>query len=54
MWDASRVIPACAVMGEAAGIAAACYDDIPGIDVKDLQKKLVAGGVVLHEKDLNI
>ena len=54
MWDASRVIPACAVMGEAAGIAAACYDDMPGIDVKDLQKKLVAGGVVLHEKDLDM
>ena len=54
MWDASRVIPACAVTGEAAGIAAACFDNIPEIDVKDLQKKLVAGGVVLHEKDLNI
>ena len=53
MWDASRVIPACAVTGEAAGIAAACFDNIPDIDVKDLQKKLVAGGVVLHEKDLN-
>ncbi|MCQ2604105.1 MAG: FAD-dependent oxidoreductase [Spirochaetia bacterium] len=54
MWDISRVIPSCAVTGEAAGIAAACYDDIPAIDVKDLQKKLVAGGVVLHEKDLNL
>lgn len=51
MWDISRVIPSCAVTGEAAGIAASlaaskCFD------IKTLQKKLTENGVVLHEKDL--
>lgn len=52
MWDIMRVIPCCAVTGQAAGVAAAMTDDFSSLDVKLLQEKLVASGVVLHEKDL--
>ncbi|MBO5746185.1 MAG: FAD-dependent oxidoreductase [Clostridia bacterium] len=52
MWDIMRVIPCCAVTGEAAGTAAAMTDDFSTLDVCELQKKLVENGVVLHEKDL--
>ena len=52
MWDIMRVIPCCAVTGEAAGVAAAITDDFSALDVSSLQKKLQANGVVLHEKDL--
>ena len=52
LWDVMRVIPCCAVTGEAAGTAAAMTDDFSALDVKELQEKLVANGVVLHEKDL--
>lgn len=52
MWDIMRVIPCCAVTGEAAGVAASMTDDFTSISIKDLQDKLIANGVVLHEKDL--
>ena len=52
LWDIMRVIPCCAVTGEAAGCAAAMTDDFSALDVKELQKKLTEGGVVLHERDL--
>ena len=52
LWDVMRVIPCCAVTGEAAGTAAAMTDDFTTLDVKALQKALKARGVVLHEKDL--
>lgn len=52
MWDIMRVIPCCAVTGEAAGTAAAMTDDFSTLDVKELQKVLVNNGVVLHEKDI--
>ena len=52
MWDIMRVIPCCAVTGEAAGIAASMSDDFSKLDVKKLQNELVKNGVVLHEKDL--
>ena len=52
MWDIMRVIPCCAVTGEAAGIAAAMTDDFSTLDVKELQKKLVAAGVKLHESEI--
>ena len=54
MWDIMRVIPCCAVTGEAAGVAAAMADDFSTLDVKQLQETLVQNGVVLHEKDLNL
>ena len=53
MWEISRVIPCCSVMGEAAGLAAAMSDDFTSIDVKAIQKELYARGVKLHESELN-
>lgn len=52
MWDIMRVIPCCAVTGQAAGTAAAMTDDFTTLDVKKLQKALQENGVVLHEKEL--
>lgn len=52
LWDVMRVIPCCAVTGQAAGTAAAMTDDFTALDVSVLQEKLRRGGVVIHEKDL--
>ena len=52
MWDIMRVIPCCAVTGQAAGTAAAMTSDFDSLDVAALQEKLVKDGVVLHEKDI--
>lgn len=52
MWDITRVIPACAVTGEAAGIAAAMTDDFVNINKDDFFKKLENSGVKRHLKDL--
>ena len=52
LWDVMRVIPCCAVTGQAAGTAAAMTDDFSAIEIKELQEKLTANGVVLHEKDI--
>lgn len=52
LWDVMRVIPCCAVTGQAAGTAAAMTDDFSAIDIKELQEKLTNNGVVLHEKDI--
>jgi hypothetical protein len=48
MWDVMRVIPCCAVTGEAAGTAAALTNDFTTLDVKILQRKLSENGVRLH------
>ena len=52
LWDVMRVIPCCAVTGEAAGTAAAMTDDFSALNVSKLQEKLKNNGVVLHEKDV--
>ncbi len=52
MWDVMRVIPCCAVTGEAAGIAAAMSDDMTTLDVSLLQHELGRRGVFLHEDEL--
>lgn len=52
MWDIMRVIPCCAVTGQAAGTAAAMTDDFNKIDIKELQSILRDNGVVIHEKDI--
>ena len=52
LWDVMRVIPCCAVTGQAAGTAAAMTDDFSMIDISKLQQKLQNNGVVLHEKDI--
>lgn len=48
MWDVTRVIPVCAVSGEAAGAAAAMCSDFANIDIEKLQAHLVKCGVRLH------
>ena len=53
LWDVMRVIPCCAVTGEAAGTAAALSDDFCALEITALQKTLQKNGVVLHEKDLD-
>ena len=57
MWDITRVIPPCAVTGEAAGAAAALavqegMDDLRRIDVARLQGRLAKEGVALHWRDV--
>lgn len=52
MWDIMRVIPCCAVTGQAAGTAAAISDDFSKLNINELQSILKSNGVVLHEKDL--
>ena len=52
MWDVMRVIPCCAVTGQAAGTAAALSTDFGTLDIRKLQTILQKNGVVLHEKDL--
>jgi hypothetical protein len=52
LWDVMRVIPCCAVTGQAAGTAAAMTDDFSTLDVSKLQEKLRKNGVVIHEKEI--
>lgn len=53
MWDISRVIPVCAVSGEAAGTAAAMTGDLRSLNVADLQAQLRSQGVKLHARELD-
>ena len=52
MWDIMRVIPCCAVTGQAAGTAAALSNDFTKLDINHLQNVLKENGVKTHEKDL--
>ena len=52
MWDIMRVIPCCAVTGEAAGVAASITDDFSQTDIVMLQDILKQNGVILHENEL--
>lgn len=52
MWDIMRVIPCCAVTGQAAGTAAALGDDFTQTDIERLQEALKNDGVVIHENEL--
>lgn len=52
MWDQTRVIPACAVTGEAAGLAAAMTDSFAELSVAELQKKLRTRNIPLHKDEL--
>ena len=54
MWDVTRVIPACAVTGEAAGTAAALTDDFESLDVSMLQSSLKKAGVKLCISNLEL
>jgi hypothetical protein len=51
LWDVTRVIPPCAVSGQAVGTAAALLRDggsFAELDIETLQTKLQLDGVVLH------
>ncbi len=52
LWDVMRVIPCCAVTGQAAGVAASMTDDFTSINISALQRKLEASGVVLHKDSI--
>lgn len=52
MWDIMRVIPCCAVTGQAAGTAAAISNDFTKLNINEYQSILRNSGVVLHEEDL--
>ena len=52
MWDITRVIPVCAVTGEAAGLAAAMATEAEAVDVKALQAKLSQRGVALRHGEI--
>jgi len=54
MWDLTRVIPSCALTGEAAGTAAAMTDDFDTLDISALQAKLRENGNVLHKSELGL
>ena len=52
MWDVSRVIPCCAVTGEAAGLAAAMSEDMTTLSVTELQEKLMERKIPLHTSEV--
>lgn len=55
MWDNVRVIPTCAVTGEAAGTAAAMFSDFSALSAAELaalQDTLRADGVKIHVSEL--
>ncbi len=52
MWDITRVIPCCAVSGQAAGTAAALTDDFAMLSISELQKELGSVGVKLHLNEI--
>lgn len=52
MWDITRVIPVCAVSGEAAGTACALTDNFADLRIEILQNRLISNGVVLHESNI--
>ncbi|MCI6373669.1 MAG: FAD-dependent oxidoreductase [Clostridiales bacterium] len=52
MWDITRVIPTCAVTGQAAGLAMAMTDELSSLHTDELQKELAAQGVRLRLDDV--
>ena len=53
MWNITRVIPSCAVTGEAAGAAAAFGVDFERVDIALLQDRLRGAGVKIHREELD-
>lgn len=54
MWDISRVIPACAVTGEAAGTAATLTNDFTNAEISAIQFKLRQNNVRIHISELKL
>ena len=52
MWDVTRVIPVCAVTGEAVGTAAALNKHFDKVEISALQTKLRENGVKLHVEEV--
>lgn len=52
MWNITRVIPACAVTGEAAGMAASIVSKMGSINVSTLQNQLVCAGQKIFFHDI--
>lgn len=52
MWDITRVIPVCAVTGEAAGISASLTDDFGALPAEKIQKVLKERKVPLHTEEV--
>ena len=52
LWDLTRVIPVCAVSGQAAGTAAAISDDFFKLDVAKLQETLKKDNVKIHLSEI--
>jgi len=52
MWDNTRVIPACAVIGEAAGLAAAISQDFASLPIETLCCNLRQRGIPLSVKEV--
>lgn len=52
MWDISRVIPCCAVTGEAAGVAASVGSDFTQINLAAVQDALRQNGAALHTDEI--
>ena len=52
MWDLTRVIPVCAVTGEAAGEAAAMKASLGSVSLPQLQQRLRRNGVRLHTDEV--
>lgn len=54
IWELTRVIPVCAVSGEAVGVACAMTDDLTMLDVSKLQNKLKDRGVKIHLEEVGL
>lgn len=54
IWDLTRVIPVCAVTGEAAGVAGARYEDFYTVDINELQDILRKDGGKIHFNEVGI
>lgn len=52
MWDITRVIPVCAVSGEAAGLIAASCESVETLEIEKVQATLKKRGVKLHLAEL--
>ena len=54
MWDIMRVIPCCAITGQAAGTAAAIFDEGANADIETLQRQLKKDGVMIHLNEIGV
>jgi hypothetical protein len=52
MWDVTRVIPVCAVTGEAVGTAAALGKNFDEVNISELQNKLRNNGIKIHVQEV--